>query len=282
MTNILHRFLKIFTLALIAVLLGTLPLFAASKTWVQVTRKAGVVESKLASSQSWLRIPNSRRLGVDDSVRTNEQGKAHLKLADNSVVALNPSTSIVLREFVLTNSRRSVSIDLEKGQLRTQVSKFNGATNRYQVKSPNAVMAAQGTDFNVSYADDGPAPRTIVRVYNGNVAVQNLGEAKMIMVNAGQAAIVTAEKAPQIMSITEANSHGNAGEEVELPEGGDSSLQAVVPESRGVMGATASPIGVNSLGTSGDSANEATPVIPTNDQSNTGSVIIDITPYLHH
>ena len=278
MTHTARSIIKISAFALLACLIGTLPVLAASKTWVQVTRKAGLVESKLASSQNWLRIPNNRRLGVDDSVRTNEEGKAHLKLADNSVVALNPSTSIVLREFVLTANQRSVSIDLEKGQLRTQVSQFNGSNNRYQIKSPNAVMAAQGTDFSVTFINDNSAPRTILRVHNGTVHIQNLMAAQFITVNAGQAAVVTTNQAPQLMSVGEANS--SFGEEkYDLPEGGDADLQAVDSASRGTMGSTHPSLGINSMGTSGDSNNSASPVVPDTPQQGdptTGSVIIDI------
>ncbi|MDO5295448.1 MAG: FecR family protein [bacterium] len=292
-----HRYSVLSALLLTALLLSCIPAFAAGKSWVIAARKAGIVESKLAQSQSWLRIPNSRRLGLDDSIRTNEKGKATLTLADSSLIAINPNTTVVMRKFVLNSRQRHVETDIECGHLRTQVSKFRGQDNRYQITSPNAVMAAQGTDFSARVIGVEKNVKTIICVYSGSVSVKNRRTDEVLIVTAGHGAIIYNEEplalfdfninGTKITNISaSAMQNGNVDlsefeEEIELPQGGDARLQAIPPETRGEIGGRQEPLGIDSMGTSGERSNPAAPIIPTNPASNTGSVVIDLTPFNH-
>ncbi|MBQ7567551.1 FecR domain-containing protein [bacterium] len=288
MTFMQHRLTRLSACLLAALFLCALPAFTSGKSWVTVTRKAGTVESKLANSQSWLRIPNSRRLGLNDSVRTDASGKAHLKLADNSIIALASNTTVVMREFVLNAHQRNVNVELQQGNLRTQVSKFRGKDNRYQITSPNAVMAAQGTDYSVKVTGEGDAVKTHTRVHSGSVMMLNLLTNENVLVPAGYEAIVEANAVTQATPITETGVEGasvdEANDTIELPAGGDEKLQAVPADSRGELGSQAEPVGLTSIGSSGDNTNQATPIVPgdtPSSGSSTGSVVIDLTPFLH-
>ena len=296
-----HRPASICACLLAALLLCCLPAFSSGKSWVTVTRKAGIVESKLSDSHSWLRIPNSRRLGLDDSVRTKESGKAVLTLADNSIIAINPNTNVVMRKFVLDARRRHVEADIENGHLRTQVSKFRGQDNRYQISSPNAVMAAQGTDFSAVVIREEQSIKTIMRVYSGSVTIKNRRTEEERLVPAGQGAVVVDDEPITMFAFGSepaGNAQGSAAgskdsaevknadvsdsfeEEIELPQGGDARLQAIPPETRGEIGIRQEPLGIDSYGTSGERSNPAAPVIPTAPTDNTGSVLIDLTPFI--
>ncbi len=288
-----YRKFTVLACALVLAVICCLPSFAAGKSWVMVTRKAGVVESKLANSESWLRIPNSRRLGSNDSVRTDAKGKAHLKLADNSVIALNPNTNIVLRNFLLNKSQRTVEFDITNGNMRTQVSKFRGRDNRYQVNSPNAVMAAQGTDFGVKVTGEGDNARTVMHVFSGSVLMTS-GSNAPIFIQPGQTAVAEGNKIPVVISGTD-NVHQNLNgqgedvnevENVDLPNNGDQNLQAVPEGTRGEMGGTNNVTGINSIGASGDKTNPSSPVIPdvnTGDvKEQTGTIVIPLDQFTSH
>ena len=293
-----HRLYSLCACLLFTLLLGFLPAMAAGKSWVLVTRKAGTVESKLANSQSWLRIPNSRRLGLDDSVRTKESGKAVLTLADNSIIAVNPNTTVVMRKFVLNSRQRHAETHIEQGSLRTQVSKFKGQDNRYQITSPNAVMAAQGTDFSVKVIGEGQNVKTYLRVYSGSVAVTNIRTDETKIVAAGQSAIIFSTDPIRFVHIYDQGQDTNNvqdanissedirvfEEEIDLPQGGDERLRAIPHENRGEISSRQDPMGIESLGSSGENSNPAAPIIPgepSSSSGSTGSVIIDLTPFTH-
>lgn len=131
------------------------PSWAQNGSWITVTRKAGQVESCLQDSATWLRITKDRRLGTEDKVRTQADSAAQLRLADNSLLAMGANTSVTLRQYVYSKQERVVRMDVKRGTVRTGVAKFNGEFNCYQIRTPNTVMAAQGTNFAivVEYAD---------------------------------------------------------------------------------------------------------------------------------
>lgn len=174
--------------AFIALLiLLTLPTLAQGGSWITVMRKQGEVESRLAGSQTWLRVLTNRRLGAQDWARTLDNGVAHLRLADNSLVAVGPSTQVQMERFTLDSRSRDAALKINNGSLRAQVSRFRGRQSRFEVTTPNAVLAAQGTDFLVTVinpeemasedgwvqAQGGRQTLTRLAVFNGTVSMTN-------------------------------------------------------------------------------------------------------------
>jgi len=79
----------------------TIPALAQGGSWITVMRRQGVVESRLASSKTWMRVLTNRRLGTQDWAQTQSDGVAHLRLADNSLMAMGPATRVQMERFVL-------------------------------------------------------------------------------------------------------------------------------------------------------------------------------------
>jgi len=113
------------------VILLTIPTLAQGGSWMTVVRKQGVVESRLAGSQTWLRVLTNRRLGAQDWARTLDDGVAHLRLADNSLVAVGPSTQIQMERFTLDSRNRDAALTVGNGSVRAQVSGFRGRQSRF-------------------------------------------------------------------------------------------------------------------------------------------------------
>ncbi len=279
-----------------------MPAFAQGGSWVVVSRQAGTVESRLKTSSTWLRISNNRRLGTEDSVRTAADGAARLRLADNSIMAMGPNTSVVLKEFTLNSMRRDVNVNLNNGKVRSQVAKHRGRESRFQITSPNAVMAAQGTDYSVMVdnggenltEDDLEKVVTKVSVFSGRVAVTNKLSGSTIIINAGQTGIVTGKDKPQQdpPSFTYPQSEQEVGETDglnSLLSGGASNLQTpLTSDGRGTTGntglGTSTGMGASTKNPSGEeNAGEADvpiQVTPGAEMPTTGNVIIDLTPFI--
>lgn len=136
-------------LAAVAIVL-TVPAAADLGGWVTVVRKAGTVQSQLPSSSAWVRVVTNRKLGNDASVRTLSASAAELRFADNSIVAVGPSTRVSMKDFDLSRRQRDSAISVSNGSVRSKVSRFTAGRSRFEVSTPNAVLAAQGTDFLVT------------------------------------------------------------------------------------------------------------------------------------
>jgi hypothetical protein len=115
--------------------------------WKLVARLAGTVESQKAQQDSWNFIWESRMLKDGDKARTSANSRAKICLADQSVLTIGESSLVEMSEFKMTPQSRTVKLKLEFGKLRSRVEKFLGKDSRFEVTTPNAVLAARGTDF---------------------------------------------------------------------------------------------------------------------------------------
>lgn len=186
-------------LAAVAMML-TVPAAADLGGWVTVVRKAGTVQSQLPSSNAWVRVATNRKLGNDASVRTLSASAAELRFADNSIVAMGPSTRVSMKDFDLSRRQRDSAISVSSGTVRSKVSRFTGGRSRFEVSTPNAVLAAQGTDFLVTVinpeeqawtgdgwiqAAEGGEVITQAAVFEGRITMRN-GAGQQITLGPGE------------------------------------------------------------------------------------------------
>lgn len=142
--------MKVFFLAVSLVIF---PLFLArcawglDPDWKLVARVTGTVESQKAQQDSWNFIWESRMLKDGDKARTSANSRAKICLADQSVLTIGENSLVEMSEFKMTPQSRIVKLKLEFGKLRSRVEKFLGKESRFEVTTPNAVLAARGTDF---------------------------------------------------------------------------------------------------------------------------------------
>lgn len=106
-----------------------------------------------------------------DRVQTGQNGFATLELADGSHMVIPPGASLelaTLRQTALTGATDRV-VDLQGGQVNTEVTHATRKDDRFQIRSPSVVAGVRGTSFRVNY--DGDKGSTAVEVLEGAVGV---------------------------------------------------------------------------------------------------------------
>jgi hypothetical protein len=122
------------------------------------------------------------------SISTGPSSFATMQLDDGSRVSL-PSNSDVrirrLRSYVLGGSL-DYDFDIAKGGVRSSVVKFKSDDDRYQVRTPKAVSAVRGTDFQSRFDPD--AASDFAEVVEGALAVDaGLGASRSLPAGNGLA-----------------------------------------------------------------------------------------------
>lgn len=123
-------------------------------------------------------------LGEGTAISTAGSSFATLLLDDGSRVSLPSNTEIRirrLRSYVLGGSL-DYDFDIAKGGMQSAVIKHKSADDRYQVRTPKAVSAVRGTDFQSRY--DADAGKDFAEVVEGALAVE-AGSAKAAPLPAG-------------------------------------------------------------------------------------------------
>ncbi|HVN91640.1 MAG TPA: FecR family protein [Candidatus Binataceae bacterium] len=92
-------------------------------------------------------------LQVGDQIATAPGGSVTLSLADGTQLELSESSTVTLQRNDLNadGSRANTTIELLGGLLHSLVRFAPGNAPNYQVRTPNAVAAARGTDYDTDY-----------------------------------------------------------------------------------------------------------------------------------
>lgn len=248
--------------------------YCARDNWKLVVRVKGTVENQYAGSSKWHLIWQSRKLQDGDKARTQENSRAKIRLADQSVITLGENTEVEMSEFHVKEQSRVAKIKLFLGRIRTRVGRFTGKESKFEVKTPNAVLAARGTDFTTEYVTRSPG-KTNVIVFSDSVDVLVNGK-KKATVTQGNAAQIDAQgnvimNPPGVSPMPPGQGKGVDGDMVEYePEYTEEATDSEVPrEPSTVEGA---PTGSSPDGTTGEPGGIQPP------PGDTGDVYIIIEP----
>lgn len=96
----------------------------------------------------------------------------HVRLLDQTVITLGPSSEVVLDDFAVDPAAGSaeVSLKLSRGLLRFVGGQHAGAGTRYRVQTPVATIGVRGTSFDVKVGDGG---ETTVQLAEGELLFEN-------------------------------------------------------------------------------------------------------------
>ncbi|MBI2251183.1 MAG: FecR domain-containing protein [Armatimonadetes bacterium] len=207
--------------------------FAVESEWKLVVKVTGNVESQKSNETDWKAIWQSRMLKDGDKARTMEESRAKIRLADQSVLTIGSNTIVEMSKFKITPQSRIAQFKLWAGKIRLKVEEFLGKDSKVEVTTPNAVLAARGTDFFVEQekvSKQGLGGNTVVIVFDGVVSAQ-IG-AQAVEIPAGQMGTIGAYGvfvAPMPTANVQAviaQAQSAAGEtQGEAPAGGDADLQ---------------------------------------------------------
>jgi hypothetical protein len=98
--------------------------------------------------------------GEGDHVLTRENSGLHLVLADGSSITLGPNSELTLSKIGSGKEGSQTFLELLKGTANAIVQKLKLGSS-FEMKTPNAVAAVKGTEFEVS--EDGSAGTVSVR-----------------------------------------------------------------------------------------------------------------------
>jgi hypothetical protein len=144
----------------------------AARAWAgaTLTEISGTVQ---VHSQDWSivsRTPYPVQNG--DTIRTAARGQATVVFTDGSRVELSGNTSFTVEETEPANYRLGLSI----GRLKAFVAHI--ASRSFQVRTPTAVCAVRGTEFQVEVLGDGS---TSVDLYKGLLAVSDYHGSQILL-----------------------------------------------------------------------------------------------------
>lgn len=127
---------------------------------------------QVESDGQWHALDPGALVGPGDRIRTSDGASLHLVLADGSSIALGPNTEVRLDEMGSGAEASTTLISLAQGLLNAMVEHLKSGS-RFEIRSPGAVAAVKGTDFEVSESQAGTD--TSVTVQEGTV---QLGDKK--------------------------------------------------------------------------------------------------------
>lgn len=110
-----------------------------------------------------------------DIVDTTGNGQAQIKFNDGNVVHVREDSQMKVNKYdVEDKADKTAVLELLKGKIRNQViKKYDGKQSRFEIKTKAAVAGVRGTDFVVSWIEDG---KNITRIdaFEGEVKLNGL------------------------------------------------------------------------------------------------------------
>jgi hypothetical protein len=108
---------------------------------------------------------------IGDTVITDARGLVQIKFFDGTELVVGPRSALVIQDYLLRedNSPGKMVLDALGGTFRFVTG--NGPKDRYQIRTPGAVLAVRGTAFDVNVDLSFDPPRVNVLGYEGLVTM---------------------------------------------------------------------------------------------------------------
>ena len=158
----------------------------------------GKVEARTGADAQWKEISGNTKLADGNEVKTGEDSKAMVLFSDGSRVFLDKNTVFAIDK----TDKKKAGFSLKLGRLKAAVAGY--FTSRFEVRTPSAVCAVRGTEFDIDVAPNGG---TEMNVAEGLVEV-NDSKGNMAVVSSEERIKVTDEgmSPPETVSLKDAHS----------------------------------------------------------------------------
>jgi len=113
-------------------------------------------------------------IGEGATINTGRSSFLSLALEDGSRISLPSNSNVIikrLRRYILQNAI-DYDFDIKKGGSRTKVSPLRSKSDRFQIRTPKAVSAVRGTEFQMRV--DGDTRNSISEVTEGSLNITNI------------------------------------------------------------------------------------------------------------
>jgi len=146
-------------------------------------------------SESSLSVKEKMQLENKDAINTTSNGSATVAFPDGSAVVVEPSSKFVVRLLDYNRGpKRDRSFMLLSGSVFSRISHLFGKKGQTLICTPNAVAAARGTGYRVTY--DPSSNTTVVEVVDGKVALRNAGG--RVEIPKGQTGVAVGNQPPTL------------------------------------------------------------------------------------
>jgi FecR protein len=143
-----------------------------------VTELVGI--GKLSRGNHELDVVIRMAVMLRDKLQTMAKSHLTVTLNGGSKLMLAELSTMIIDEDVSNSGPADASISLLLGHLRARVNLGVAPASKFEVRTPNAVIGARGTQFETAYIEGKPCPGfptclryTEVGVYEGVVEVRN-------------------------------------------------------------------------------------------------------------
>jgi hypothetical protein len=127
--------------------------------------------ARLKSTSATQTLVVGTDISIGDTVITDSRGAVQIRFFDGTELVVGPRSALIIQDYLLRddNSAGKMVLDALGGTFRFVTG--NGPKDRYQIRTPGAVLAVRGTafDFHVDLSVD--PPRISVLAYQGVVFV---------------------------------------------------------------------------------------------------------------
>jgi hypothetical protein len=113
-----------------------------------VIYKSGQAQYARALENSWKEIFIKLGLFSDDQIKTGPMATVHLQLSNRTVLRLQPESFIIVTKP--NSGSKDVIFTLQQGRMQAQVESMRKTGGRLYLRTPSAVAAVRGTNFDLS------------------------------------------------------------------------------------------------------------------------------------
>ncbi len=172
-----------------------------SSAEVQIIK--GQASFRLPDNSNWSLAFSEQKLWPNESIRTNEKGKASLDIFDSNTIFLAPNTEVqVLNLEEKSNQEKIVQLKLNSGEIwaKTSGDAFKEKNSQFQVQTDRLNLYTKSATFDLSHN----AEEDIVRLIKGDLTINILnGEEKdkhpiSVTLGVGQEVIINDETIAQL------------------------------------------------------------------------------------
>ncbi len=184
-------------LSVLLVLAVTFLAFSDQKTPPGATVKfvIGKVQIQSSGKTSWQKARIRQKVFSGDRIKTFLNSRVELAMPDGSVIKVNENTVFDVKEIKTNRSDQEdkMSFTLWAGNIWAKFKKVVSTRQVREIESPSAVVAIRGTELELDVDQN---QTTVVRVYEGQVAVRSKTVAGEVLVGSNQQSIVEKGKPP--------------------------------------------------------------------------------------
>lgn len=144
-------------------------LTAKSTAVAKISFYLGEVKTQGKVQTKWYQVKIYQPLKTGDKIKTFENSKSEIALADGSVIRMDSNSTMDMVDLKKDKSTQTAETKVWAGKVWANVGKM-GKRTKFSIESPTAVAAVRGTVYRMTVDT---TAKTLIRVYTGAVNVNN-------------------------------------------------------------------------------------------------------------